>query len=136
MIKPYFPTSKGQPQPLRIRTTRRVRFEEVDPLGFVWHGRYSSFFEDARTALGDKYGIGYLDFYKHGIITPIKKIHIDYHHPLRFQEDFAIEGLLHWSEAARINFEFIIKCNHLISYLRFLFMLSDLNANQIINLWA
>ena len=59
MIKPYFPSSKEQPLPLRIQAKRRVRFEEVDSLGFVWHGRYPSFFEDARTALGDKYDIGY-----------------------------------------------------------------------------
>ena len=109
MNRPYFPSCEGQPAPLRVQAKRRVRFEEVDSLGIVWHGRYPSFFEDARTALGEKYGIGYMDFYEHGVVVPIKKMHIDYHLPLRFQEDFTVEGLLHWSEAARINFEFIIR---------------------------
>jgi len=109
MLKKYFPSSKGQPAPLRVQVKRRVRFEEVDALGLVWHGRYASFFEDARTTLGDTYAIGYMDFYKHGVMAPIKKMHIDYHHPLRFQEEATIEAILHWSEAARINFEFIIR---------------------------
>lgn len=109
MIKPYFPERQGQPPPLRVRTKRRVRFEEVDSLGIVWHGRYVSYFEDGRVALGEKYGIGYMDFYAHGVVAPIKKMHFDYHLPLKFQEEMTIEAILHWSDAARMNFEFIIR---------------------------
>ena len=105
----YFNTQEGDPASLRIIIKRKVRFEEIDALGIVWHGRYSSFFEDARSALGDKYGVGYLDFYNQGIMAPIKIFHVDYHRPLSFQEEFTIEGILHWSEVARINYEYIIR---------------------------
>jgi acyl-CoA thioester hydrolase len=108
-LKPYFTDQKDAPQPLRLQVNRRVRFEEVDALGMVWHGRYSSYFEDARSALGDSYGIGYLDLYRNGIVAPIKKLHADYHRPLTYPEDFTVEGILHWSDAARINYEFIIR---------------------------
>ena len=109
MRKPYFSFQKDDPPPLHAGATGRVRFEETDPLGIVWHGRYASYFEDARAAMGEKYGIGYLDFYRNGVVAPIKIIHIDYHLPLRFYEDFTIEAILHWSEAARINFEYVIR---------------------------
>jgi len=109
MIKPYFPAREEHPPPLRIEIKRSVRFEEVDSLRIVWHGRYPSYFEDARVALGEKYGIGYMDFYENGIVTPIKKMHFDYHRPLSFQEEMTIEGILHWSDAARMNFEFNIR---------------------------
>jgi len=109
MRRPYFPANTDAPKPLRTSVKRRVRFEEVDPLGIVWHGRYPSYFEDARVALGEKYGIGYLDFYRHGIVTPIKKIHIDYIAPLMYPDDFIVEAIMHWSEAARINIEFVIR---------------------------
>ncbi len=109
MSRTYFPSQEGAPPPLRVTVERQVRFEEVDPLNIVWHGRYPSFFEDARVAFGEKFGIGYLDCYAHGILTPIKKMHLDYFRPLRFQERFSIEGILHWSAAARLNFEFIIR---------------------------
>jgi acyl-CoA thioester hydrolase len=112
MLKPYFPKCKDQPTPLKVGVERTVRFEEVDALGIVWHGRYASYFEDARIALGQKYEIGYMDFYTHGVVAPIKKMHFDYHRPLRFQETVTIEGILHWSEAARMNFEFIIRNNN------------------------
>lgn len=109
MLKPYFPQSEDQPLPLQVCVERTVRFEEVDALGIVWHGRYASYFEDARIALGEKYGIGYMDFYAHGVVAPIKIMHFDYHLPLRFQEKMTIEGILHWSDAARMNFEFTIR---------------------------
>ncbi len=109
MMKPYFSIQEDDPPPLHIVINRRVRFEETDPLSIVWHGRYASYFEDARAAMGEKYGIGYLDFYRNGIVAPIKIVHIDYHLPLRFYEDFTIEGILHWSESARINFEYIVR---------------------------
>ena len=109
MNKPYFSHHEGEPAPLRHKVERRVRFEEVDALGIVWHGRYSSYFEDARAGLGEKYGVGYMDFYRQGVVAPIKKIHIDYQRPLRFQECFTVESRLYWAEAARINMEFIIR---------------------------
>ena len=109
MLKPYFPRQLDHPPPLRYHVERIVRFEEVDVLGIVWHGRYASYFEDARAGLGQKYGIGYLDFYAHGVAAPIKKMYFDFHRPLRFQERVTIEGILHWSEAARMNFEFVIR---------------------------
>ena len=109
MIKPYFRAKAGQPSPLRICIEQSVRFEEVDSLGIVWHGRYASYFEDARVSFGDRYGIGYMDFYSNGVVAPVKQMHFDYHKPLRFGDKMTIEAILHWSEAARINFEFIIR---------------------------
>jgi acyl-CoA thioester hydrolase len=94
---------------LRAEAPRRIRFEETDPLGIVWHGRYPSFFEDARMALGEKFQVDYLTFYTSGVVTPIKRMHIDYILPLRFQDEVVIEGIHHWSDAARINIEYIIR---------------------------
>ena len=109
MIAPYFRTGKGAPAPLRTELSRQVRFEEVDPLGIVWHGRYASYFEDARVALCDKYGIGYMDFHRNGVAAPVRKLHVDYFRPLRFQDVFTIEGVLQWTEATRMNIEFILR---------------------------
>lgn len=109
MIKPYFRGSPGDPPPLRCRVERQVRFEEVDVLGIVWHGRYASWLEDGRTAICARHGIGYMDLYANGVLAPIKQMHIDYHHPLRFDESCVIEGVLHYSEAARINFSCTIR---------------------------
>ncbi|WP_207261039.1 acyl-CoA thioesterase [Desulfovibrio sp. Huiquan2017] len=105
----YFKAVKDAPAPLRDEVERRVRFEEVDPLGIVWHGRYPSYFEDGRVSHGHRYGIGYLDFHAHRVTAPVKQMHVDYILPLAFGDTVRIETLLHYNEAARLNYEFIIR---------------------------
>lgn len=109
MRRGYFQLVPGAPPPLRVTVSRRVRFEEVDTMRIVWHGRYPSYFEDGRVALGRRYGISYSDFIREQIPVPIRQMIIDYHHSLVFEDEFEIETILHWSDAARLNFEYVIR---------------------------
>ena len=109
MRKPYFQTDPGNPVPLKITLQRQVRFEEVDSMGIVWHGRYISYFEEARVAFGRKYGVSYSDFIRNQIPVPIRQVSVDHLKPLFFEDMIEIDAILHWTEAARINFEFKIR---------------------------
>jgi len=104
----YFPRQQGDPEPLVATATRRVRFEEVDALGMVWHGRYPSFFEDGRIAFGDAYGLTYFTYVDNKVMAPVVQMHLDYKLPLRFDEVISIETALHWAETARLNFSYTI----------------------------
>ncbi len=108
MKKNPFRTIPEAPKPLTFAVNRKVRFEEVDALGIVWHGRYPSYFEDVREALGDHYGIGYLDFFQAEVAAPLRQLHFDYLKPLCLREDLTIKAELHWSEAARLNLTYEI----------------------------
>ncbi len=105
----YFDHIEGSPEPLTVSTTRRVRFEEVDSIRMVWHGRYPSYFEDGRIAFGDKYGLAYSSFVEHEIMAPIAQMHFDFKSPLRFDEVMVIETSLHWNEAMRLDYSYCIK---------------------------
>lgn len=109
MKKPYFRPVPDAPAPLTRTCEREIRFEEVDPLGIVWHGRYPSYIDDGRLHLGKKYGLGYMDFKRHRVAAPIKQLHIDYHKPLYFGETVKVVTWLHYNEAARLNFEFELR---------------------------
>lgn len=109
MKKSYFKSVPDAPPPLRGTVSRCIRFQEVDMLTIAWHGHYTSFFEDARVELGSHYKIGYMDFYNHGILAPVKTAHVDFIRPLKFRDEITIEGVFHYSEAARLNSEYIIK---------------------------
>ena len=106
--KSYFKQNPEDPKPLKHVIKRKVRFDELDPLNIMWHGNYASFFEEGRIAMGDKYGFGYRDFEKRGVMIPLKKFHVDYILPLEFSKEYSIETLLYWSEAARLDFEYRI----------------------------
>jgi len=86
----------------------RVRFNEADPLGIVWHGHYIRYFEDGREALGNKYGIGYLDFYNHGFIVPVVSIQCDYKRSLRYGEKVIVETQYIPCEAAKLKFNYLL----------------------------
>jgi acyl-CoA thioester hydrolase len=109
MNKPYFQNIPESPPPLRVRIKRLVRFEEVDSMGIVWHGRYPGYFEEARVTHGHKYGISYSDFIHHKLPIPIRQMRVDYLEPLFFEDEIEIEAILHWSQAARMNYEYIIR---------------------------
>ncbi|MCL2335352.1 MAG: acyl-CoA thioesterase [Endomicrobia bacterium] len=108
IMKSFFKQNPGDPKPLKLVIKRKVRFDEIDPLRIMWHGNYASFFEEGRISLGDKYGFGYKDFEKHGVIIPLKKFHVDYMLPLEFGKTYSVETLLYWNEAARLDFEYRI----------------------------
>ncbi len=101
-VQPPFPMDSGAP-PLRRSVMRSVRFEETDPMGMVWHGRYPGYFEDARIMLGNSLGIGYLDFYAAGFVLPVTHMSIDYKRPLRYGDTFTIAAALYYSPAARLQ---------------------------------
>ena len=105
----YFDIPPDAPPPLAAEVFRVVRFEEVDSVKIVWHGRFPSFFEDARTAFGNKYNLGYLDLYNEGFLAPVVQLHFDYYAPLTFPEEFKVEARAIWSESARMNFEYEIR---------------------------
>ena len=108
MYKSPFQSTPGDPPPLRGRIKRVIRFEEVDSVGIVWHGRYPSFFEEGRVALGHNYGVSYSDFIRHRCPVPIRQLSVDYFAPLQFEDEIEIETILYWSEAAKMSFEYLI----------------------------
>ncbi|MGD0781715.1 MAG: acyl-CoA thioesterase, partial [Candidatus Aminicenantales bacterium] len=69
--------SGAGPPPLRGRALRTVRFQEADPMGVVWHGRYPEFLEDGRAVLGQAIGLDYADFHREGLKAPIVRLEIE-----------------------------------------------------------
>ena len=107
-LNPYFKTEKDDPCPLSCIISCKVRFEEVDSMSVVWHGRYPSYLEDARVELGNRLGIRYDDFRSRGYAIPIVRMSIDYINPLHFEEVFNVEAKLHYTRAARLNISYIL----------------------------
>ncbi len=107
--KSYFITAEEAPAPLTATAEGRVRFQEVDAMGIVWHGHYASFFEQGRIAFGDRYGMSYQEFRRQRTPAPIVRYHCDYKRPLPFDSYYTVETCLHWNDAARLDFSYIIR---------------------------
>lgn len=85
-----------------------VRFSEVDSMDIVWHGNYVKYLEDGREAFGKKYGIGYLDFFREGILVPLVNLELEYKKPLKYNEKAIVEIVYVDCEAAKLKFEYTI----------------------------
>jgi len=106
--KIYFDRDSDAPPSLKCSMQRRVNFREVDGMRIVWHGHYAGFFEEVSTRLREQCGMSYQDFIDHRIAVPIVTCHVDYLRPLLLDEVFTITAEMFWSDAARINTEYVI----------------------------
>lgn len=109
-FKPILTCADGTPapEPLIFKTKRTIRFEEVDSMRVVWHGRYPSYLEDVRVAFGDHFGIGYSTLIQEQTPAPVRQMFLEYLAPLRFGQTCTISIQLHWSDAARMNYTYTI----------------------------
>ena len=85
-----------------------IRFSEVDSMGIVWHGHYLKYFEDAREALGNEFGMAYLDVYDRGYMNPLVHSEIDYKSPVLYKDQILVKVWLKDEVAAKIIYEFEI----------------------------
>jgi len=86
----------------------RIRFEECDPLGIVWHGNYIRYFEDGREGFGRTHGISYLDQRDNGYATPIVSSICEHKLPLRYGDVATIHTYYVDSPAAKVIFRYEI----------------------------
>jgi acyl-CoA thioester hydrolase len=96
---------------LMTETLIRVRFSEVDSMGVVWHGQYIRYFEDGREDFGNKFGISYMDFFRHDILVPIVKIDCNYKKPLIYGDTALVETRFVDCDAAKAIFNYTIYNN-------------------------
>ena len=75
----------------------------------VWHGHYVAYVEEARRALGRRYGIDYTTFFAHDTPAPVAQLHLDYLAPARLVDTLVVTARLFKSEAAKLEFEYEIR---------------------------
>ena len=93
---------------LTVSQEIRVRFNEADSLGIVWHGHYITYFEEGREAFGRKHGLAYLDVFDNGFTTPIVKTTLEHKLSLRYGDVARIETTIVDTPAAKMIYRFTI----------------------------
>jgi acyl-CoA thioester hydrolase len=91
-------------------------FNETDPMGIVWFGRYALYCEEGSAELGRRCGLAHRDFQQSGLLAPVAQYHVDYLRPLVLDEEFTIETSLIWNDGARLNMEYrLVKANGIVA---------------------
>ena len=99
----------GKETVLSVTKPFDIRFSEVDSMGVVWHGHYAIYFEDAREAFGDKYGLEYLMMYDKGYFEPIVELTFKYKRVMIYGMKPEMTITYRPCEAAKIVFDYEIR---------------------------
>tara|TARA_B100001093_G_scaffold488682_1_gene526109 strand:- start:95 stop:496 length:402 start_codon:yes stop_codon:yes gene_type:complete len=76
---------------LSSSTKIRVRYEETDQMGVVYHAKYFNWFEVARIQLLDEIGIPYKELEKEGFFLPVLSCSAIFKHPAHFDDRLIIK---------------------------------------------
>jgi len=87
-------------------TEIRVRFNEVDPWGMVWHGHYISWFEVGRMTLLRKFQLLPQDFSQMGYIAPVIDLKCAFKESARLDEEVLIRTTVLKPTKAALTFRF------------------------------
>ena len=93
---------------LKASKELEIRFSEVDSMNVVWHGSYMLYFEDAREAFGQKYGLTYMGFFDHGYFAPLVEMSFQWKKSIRYGMRPRIDIVYRPTLSAKIVFDYEI----------------------------
>ncbi len=76
---------------MKHTTTKRVRYNETDQMGFMYYGNYCLYYEVGRAEMIRDEGYTYNQLEKDGIAMPIVKVNSKYLRPARYDDLITIE---------------------------------------------
>ncbi|WP_044640880.1 acyl-CoA thioesterase [Risungbinella massiliensis] len=87
-----------------FETDVRVRYQETDQMGVVYHANYLVWFEVGRTSLIRELGYTYSDLEKKGIILPVVEVHANYRAPAHYEDELTIRSYVQEMTGSKLVF--------------------------------
>jgi acyl-CoA thioester hydrolase len=82
----------------------RVRYDEVDKMGYVYHGNYAKYYHISRTELLREVGICDKTLEKYNILLPVIEMTIKYKKPVYYDDVITIETTIQELPSSRMKF--------------------------------
>lgn len=86
----------------------RVRYNDTDRMGIVYHGNYAMYFEVARLEMLRARGLAYRQMEEEGVMLPVSDLHVKYVSPAYYDDLLDVEVTLLEKPAVRVKFAFRI----------------------------
>lgn len=87
----------------------RVRYQETDQMGVVYHANYLNWFELGRTEMIRKLGFPYSRIEEHGLFLPVVEAEMKFRQPARYDEEIMIYTRVVSYSQVRIEFSYEIR---------------------------
>ena len=89
--------------------TIRVRYPEVDAMGYLHHSRYLQYFEIGRVELLRSLGFSYAELERQGIYFVVVKAEVRYKAPARYDDELTLVTRLVRATHVRYDHAYILK---------------------------
>ncbi|MGF9714907.1 acyl-CoA thioesterase [Paenibacillus naphthalenovorans] len=83
----------------------RVRYQETDQMGVVYHANYLNWFEIGRTEMIWEMGMPYRTLEAKGLLLPVIEADLKFHQPARYDDSITILTRIAEFSHLRIRFE-------------------------------
>jgi acyl-CoA thioester hydrolase len=90
-------------QPTEHILNIRVRYPEVDAMGYLHHSRHLQYFEMGRVELLRSAGHSYADLERQGIFFAVVKVEVRYRAPARYDEELQLRTKLVKTTTVRLD---------------------------------
>lgn len=91
-----------------FETNLRVRYQETDQMGVVYHANYLTWFEVGRTEFIRHAGYPYSSFEERGILLPVLRANLHYKTPARYDDEVIVRTMVKNFSGVRITFGYEI----------------------------
>ena len=89
--------------------TFRVRYPEVDAMGFVHHSRYLQYFEMGRVEMLRSLGHSYADLERKGVLFVVIRVECRYKAPARYDDELTLTTRIVKQTHVRIDHAYELK---------------------------
>lgn len=86
----------------------KIRYNEVDRMGYLYHGNYAALYHIGRTELLRRSGFPDIDLEKHGYLLAVRKMEVDYLKPITYDETITVRTRLISLSRVKMEFNFEI----------------------------
>jgi acyl-CoA thioester hydrolase len=89
--------------------TFRVRYPEVDAMGYAHHSRIVQYFEMGRIELLRSLGVAYADLEQQGIFFVVTRIEVRYRMPARYDDELTLTTTVQRQTLVRYDHTYLLK---------------------------
>ncbi|MRH42601.1 YbgC/FadM family acyl-CoA thioesterase [Aquibacillus halophilus] len=90
------------------KTQIKVRYQETDQMGVVYHANYLVWFEIGRTSFIEDLGFKYHDMESAGIVAPVVDAHVYFKQPVRYGQNAYVETWIDSYDGLRTTYAYTI----------------------------
>ena len=97
-------------KPLSGTIVLRVRYTEVDAMGYLHHSRFLQYFEMGRVELLRERGVRYADLEREGVYFVVVKAEVSYKRPARYDDEVELTTSEVRRTHVKIEHEYKLTC--------------------------